>query len=355
MAGLPYTHVEMAALEAFVKRIQNNKITASDAARQYRKKYPERSYNSIRHKLRDLAGENKAQPPASQIIKEPTETGMTVEEWFVKVNNYTLRQPPAKKVKGVKSNEASLVIVLSDLHDGKRSKEFDSAVLESRISATLCQTRRFAPRVDEVVVCLVGDLVQGTGIYPNQEISLEYGAMSQVMHVTQILWAWMKLLQEQFECPVRVVSVPGNHGRLGKQAAEEDNLDNLALYSLVCLARNYDSIEVEESYSPFNVVDIKGHRCLLNHVGMKHVGTPTMQRKAGAWLSYNECDIFITGHDHTASISDGWMGKLVIQNGSVCGEDDFGERHALFNPARQVAFLLERGQKPAEFRFLRWD
>ena len=210
-------------------------------------------------------------------------------------------------------------------------------------------------QVDEVVVCLLGDLVEGIDIYPGQNVALELGAFAQTRRCADALWLLLVDLVKELRCPVRVVAVPGNHGRQSKTAARADNWDNVVTYVLSTRAEMHGDkrLRVVPSFAEFDLVDVKGHRVVLNHTAIKHAGTPAMQARMAAWLRHHDAEIIMHGHWHNAGVSH-WMDRLLVSNGSLCGPDPFGERHALISPARQVCFLVAPGEEPWGYRFLGW-
>lgn len=279
-----------------------------------------------------------------------------IDQWLKAIHKKALTgKCENSRAKPTVSQNTSLILQLGDLHFGKQTEFFDSNVARERLMEIPQKLVACKKGVDEIVVLLLGDLVEGVDIYPNQSIGLEFCVFEQVKACVESLWAMLVLLGRKFpQCNIRVEGVPGNHGRTGKTAARKSNWDNVILYILQTLAKNSaSSIDVGMNSKDFNTIDVKGHSVLLCHRGVPHVGTPARQIKASAWKLYNDADILVHGHWHEWGIGS-FNGSLVFRNGSLCGPDGFGERSGLVSPARQGYFFVAKNRDPWGFSFLEW-
>src|SRR5512146_572466 len=77
------------------------------------------------------------------------------------------------KTAGMKRQRESAVLVVSDLHLGKLTSTFNPDTCAHAVLALGDKLKRIrsllaAYQFDELVVCMLGDIVDGTGIYPTQ-------------------------------------------------------------------------------------------------------------------------------------------------------------------------------------------
>lgn len=262
--------------------------------------------------------------------------------------------PPRAAVSG---QESTLCIALSDLHYGQQTRWYDMAEAHARTlsMATELFQRMKAQKIDEIVVLIVGDTVEGEDIYPTQASHVLCSTIDQVMTCSESLWELLVMLRKLFKVPVRVVAVPGNHGRAGKTVSEKTNWDNVVYHSLRLLMRHYkdSDLSLECDFKEFRTFEVKDRRGLVHHEGVKHSGTPAMQIKIAGWMSAFQCDFMVHGHFHEWKVGD-WNGKIIVSNGSMCGPNDLSDRLAKDTPARQGYWLVTPGMPLHSFGFIEW-
>lgn len=168
----------------------------------------------------------------------------------------------------------SAVLLMSDLHYGKRTRSFDRAVLVSRLQALVPRLARLhellthAYVLDELVVCILGDVNDGSEIYPSQPHHQDVtDPLRQAWELADVLAGWLLAVQRTWG-RVRVECVAGNHGRSGRRVAESASWD-VAAYHYLALRLSGSGIPVhyaQEGLDPFlRVVTVRGHRYVLYH------------------------------------------------------------------------------------------
>jgi predicted phosphodiesterase len=248
-------------------------------------------------------------------------------------------------------------MALSDLHFGQHNKGFDIEVAKKRIAElperlldATCPTV-----VDEVVVLMMGDMVEGEDIYPSQAHHLVCSAMEQVEIAAASLWDMIKKMRELFKVPVRVVCCPGNHGRTGYGSHEKSNWDNMLYHALKIVAKEYGdkNIGIDCDYSDFKTFMVKDKKGMIYHHGVKHNGTPAMREKIAGWVYAKEFNFMCSGHWHEWKVGC-WAEALWMANGSLCGPNDLSERIAQEGPARQGYFFVSTGRPLWGFSYIEW-
>ena len=251
--------------------------------------------------------------------------------------------PPPKRTSG-KGDDEWAVLHLTDWQMGKRCGEpgdpdyYDTGVCEDRVRYVVDRVLRITAvqrkdhPVPGCVVMFGGDMVEGGGnIYPGQAHEIDSTGFEQVMRAAALMADVVLTLLADFD-EVRVASVHGNHGRLGKRGdhAREDNLDHLAY----ALAREHLRDQGRCSW-PVNLgwyerVQVGAWSALLVHGDQVKgwSGTPAagLARKGTAWSSsmpFPWSDLFL-GHYHQRLI-------VTLPNGAqvrMCPSTESGSVYA---------------------------
>lgn len=338
-----------------------------------------RTYDSIQKKVKSLRNaiqevteeEETEESFEEQVaIHEPSPVHVTAadkrearqdaETWLREIVDFGRREighvSNVVASRAVRSDNSSLIVVLSDLHFGKFTEHFNLNEAENRLRSIPNQLISTSlPTIDEVVVILLGDIVEGEDIYATQNGKLECPAFEQVQRATKACWETILSFRELFGCRVRIETAPGNHGRMSKTAHEKTNWDNVIYYILKLLAHMHgdEEIVVTPNFNRFHTFEVKGKRIGIHHQGVKHAGTPAMREKVAGWASRRSLDALVHGHWHEWHIGN-WQDKIVVSNGSLCGPDDLGEQMSKEDNARQGWFIAEPGKPLWNFSFLEW-
>lgn len=272
-----------------------------------------------------------------------------VAETHLKVSRFPkIEFPPDDPTK-----EAA-VLLLSDHHFGKKVLDDKGRVLYDRETARYrighllpsrtikLLTRYLNPEeIDEVHVLLLGDIVDGHGIYPGQELNQDvHSFVDQVADATSCIWNLIYEIRNAGQnWPVYVRGVRGNHGRQHKYAMLENNFDYLVLQNLKMLAHYEDREGVDVDYGSeeyYNHV-IKGWNVLLRHEAPEQPETPARKAKFAGWKDIHDFDIMVYGHKHHPA-NTVYMDNPLFMNGSPVGMDDLAERMATQAKPSQTLF-----------------
>lgn len=264
----------------------------------------------------------------------------------------THRLPP-------QTNGTSLCLVLSDLHFGKHTKWFDMAEATKRLLSIPDQLKTKTDKLqdlDEVVVILAGDLVEGEDIYPTQNNHIECSAIEQTQVCAESTWEMILKLRNYFpDALIRVETVPGNHGRVSKTANEKTNWDNVVymILSMIAKKHNDDKIIMNCNFDTFRTFMVKDKVGMANHHGVKHTGTSNMREKVAGWITGKQFDFMVHGHWHEWHVGN-WLGRFVMCNGCMCGPDDLAEQMGKEDTARQGYFFVTPEEPIWGFSFVEW-
>ncbi|WP_406527343.1 hypothetical protein [Streptomyces sp. I8-5] len=134
------------------------------------------------------------------------------------------------------------IALLSDLQTGKLTPDYNSDVARERVMryaeqiAELVKVQRAHHPVDEITVCMLGDMIEGVDIFPGQQWLIDSTLYDQLFNTTPAILAdFLRYLLAHFE-RVHVLAVDGNHGRIGRkgQYGPMDNADRM-LYRIVAM------------------------------------------------------------------------------------------------------------------------
>lgn len=253
---------------------------------------------------------------------------------------------------------SSLVVQLSDLHIGQQNKHYDLKIAEERIQQipNLLFQSTMGQNINEVVLMFIGDIVEGEDIFPTQPWHTICPVFDQVELAVKLLWKMILTTQSSFQCPVRCVCVPGNHGKVSVSSSEKTNWDNIVYHSLKLLVsmKQDPNVSIECDYLEFKSFQIKDKRGLINHQGVKHSGTPAMREKLASWVMNKKVDFIASGHWHEWKVGS-WQSATFVANGCLCGANDLSERMAQEGPARQGYFLITEGKPLHGFSYMEWS
>jgi hypothetical protein len=242
----------------------------------------------------------------------------------------------------------TLVVLLSDFHVGKKvelgenGETYNVEIALERIDSIRDQVLGALQRdrlVNEVVFVLAGDLVDGEGIYPGQEMHLVTHVADQIKAVVKGLWKLIHAVHLQHS--THIVTCRGNHGRTN--LSDEANWDNIIYQQLELLVDMADttdkSITIKNLYGNYNMVDIRGWKGLVRHHAPPQADTAGAIAKFAGWYSIHEYDFMCYGHFHHWGVMT-WNGKPLFRNGSLGGGDDYAEGFGASDDPTQLMFTI---------------
>ncbi len=279
-----------------------------------------------------------------------------------------LREAQYPVLKPVASKEETAVIVLSDWHYGKliekgeggpeSENEYNPQICVQRVNALRRSFEKIAEgqtqidrhsKIDEVLLILAGDLVDGEGVYATQSHHLSIPAGPQVPDVSTLLTDFCLTVSKGLKVPMRIECIPGNHGFFAQKssgASEKTNFDTLVHYML---AANLKASKIKYGIVvhefPSAIIEAKGMRGLVRHKAPSQTVLAGACKKWGGWHAKSPFDFVITGHWHNASRGN-WMGKPIFYNGSLAGDDALTDELAVSSSPSQWMFGIQWNRIP---------
>ena len=256
----------------------------------------------------------------------------------------------------------SIVIMLSDLHIGKEIINedgdvlFNTSIAMEKIASikerilTLIAHARSSTNIDEIVVLMIGDMVDNESIYDSQAHHIDSFVAEQVKNGTKALWDMLVDLSGLDNIKqVRVCCVRGNHGRtggFGHEASNWDNVvyDNLELVNNICT--EIDNISINTNYANFNSINVRGHKILIRHEAPVGADTSAQKAKYAGWFDVHKADAVCYGHFHHWGVMT-YNDRPIFRNGSLPGADDLAERIAVTNSPAQMLYGVTEKRIPS--------
>jgi len=304
-----------------------------------------------------------------------------------------LELPPRPPKSGKKDIEIA-ALHISDTQIGKLTDSYSIAVAEKRLIELIHKTckitdiRRSAAAIDEIRVYLGGDIIEGEDIFPHQAHTIEQGVFDQACNAApSILCKCILMLLGHFN-KVRIICVPGNHGRNGPKSGRshpiKTNWDNIC-YKITKLmlfgkeGKKYndlnDRLDFEENekwYAVDHVFDwgnliVHGDQITGGFAGFPWYGTA---KKAWGWIDSipYPWDYLWFGHFHTyASATLNY--RIFLANGTTESGNDYAQANLASGgyPCQRLAFFnaehglissqriyLAHNRLPSKLRAIEW-
>lgn len=245
----------------------------------------------------------------------------------------TLREEGVHKLDNIVQGDLSALLFLSDLHLGEKveineTEVFNLEIATERLGQTVSNFI-IAPELDgyeveEAIVILGGDIIDGEMIYPAHAFETESHVFNQVKDATSIIWTQLSRIAEVFPV-VKVYCVPGNHGRSSKLHHQMSNWDNVLYYGLQLMANMAKvNIEVHTPSQMWMDFKVRNWTVHLRHIGVTQAVTAGPAKKVLTWMENHNADLMFYGHFHSPELYS--MGhRRVFKNGALPPMNDFAE------------------------------
>lgn len=270
-----------------------------------------------------------------------------------------------KPHKPQKRGRAEVALVhLTDWQAGKTSVSYSIDVLRKRM-VQMCEKvlqltdiqRQHHP-VNECVVVLGGDMVEGLTVFPGQQYEVEAHLFDQLFSVVNIIEQCVHTLAGHFS-KVRVVCEYGNHGRIGRKGdmPSSDNVDRMAYKIASERCGHLKHVTWQQSADWYQIVKTGNHSMLVVHgdeIPSFGGQTPSYSilRKCNAWATFMDFDDAIMGHFHTPINLTMANGGRIWVTGSPESDNQYAKSFvaAVGKPSQRLMFIdPEKGRVTCEY------
>jgi len=248
------------------------------------------------------------------------------------------RLDPPRLVKGNLKPE-SWVLELSDFHYGQLVKavevgglsEYSPEIARQRLSLLgekIIRILEYHPnRPKELVIALLGDIVDGSILRGNQQSNIEFGVCFQVIEVVELIADFVVMLSAHFP-EIRVYGVYGNHARLTpnpKDSPPQENFDLLSYHFIKQRLKGLKGISLEYTEAQHMIVEINKINFWLEHgdtvrgwAGYPYYGADRQKNNIQSILGLfkENAKYMLMGHHHRFGCFND-----ILANGSFVGGD----------------------------------
>lgn len=277
-------------------------------------------------------------------LKEKLSNAEKIQEKIVDAFRSAAKRLPAPKPpkarKSKKHDPEDCVCLLSDTQIGQKTlfaethgiSEYSFEIFQKRVKrhidgiAKINDIHASVVPVNTLWVLLMGDMGEGETVFKGQLAHVEMDAVEQIVKGSAEVAKMINELCGMFP-EVKVLSVPGNHGRIGRPGDAQGNLDNI-FYHMLRLQLQNNNLSFIMSESNACVVEIRNHMFAIAHgdnirgwMGMPFYGAERATRRL-ADITDTRLDYALYAHHHQiANIPVGFT--RVIFNGAYPGGSDF--------------------------------
>lgn len=283
----------------------------------------------------------------------------------------TLKNLPKKKIavkkrspqKGKK--KMTVELMLSDIHYGKKTEDFDLATCRSRMNDLVdvflkeVEIKEKAFNVEKVIIALIGDIIESYTMHSKESaLSCEFSNPMQMVAAIESLYYDVILPIAKTGKEIVIPCITGNHDRHDpKKTYNNPGLNNLSFViykSIKMLAesnglKNVEFIIPEGSYT---ILDVYGSNILYEHGDelkstAKNVIQSHMEKRGRQEGKMVHMSRF--GHWHEYVCYD--RGAIII-NESVCGQDSYALVKGYNSTAGQtINYYVDTKDRPSSFYY----
>jgi hypothetical protein len=209
--------------------------------------------------------------------------------------------------------------------------------------------------LDEIVLLLGGDLLEGEGIYEHQAHKIDDTLETQIEAARNTYFKMIQNMKTSFKVPVKVVCVSGNHGDLkipgSSSGANADDIIYSMLEDMVDLSGLKNVKFVRSDRSDYTTFNYRGWKGYLTHGENRkeHIGTASGKRD---WLAIKDkygFDAAWRGHYHMQK-RETVNGVPVFMTNSRKPGDDYTDTIAAFGETGNAIYFATDDERVDEVK-----
>ena len=271
---------------------------------------------------------------------------------------------------GVKYDETA-VLLLTDLHIGKRTKTYGVNRFRKRLGTlreammNIINAQRSVRPIKKLVIAWGGDIADAESIYPGQSVEhIEIPVLDQIFTVgVPELTGFLLFCLENFE-QVENHCVRGNHGRQVGQAkwtaSKSTNWDFVLYKALEATTRNQERLHWNIATKDWKTMfKVEGEGFMLTHGAQirRYYNLPFygMTRQAMRWCNaYRrrfKLTHFLFGHFHSICTGLRFNDVVIYVNGSFVTDDTFAEEYIGVTSHAEQLLLGVHPKKGVSWRY----
>lgn len=323
---------------------------------------------------KDLAEIKKQKDIQSYVTKLEKELGekinfedqvlSTISEAIGMLEPKTVKIPRPKLLKNRKN--MTMEAMLSDIHFGKKTEDFDLKVLRDRLrqyTKTFLSQMEYKKiegyNVERVIIALLGDIIESFTMHGLESAtSCEFGNPKQIYSAIKVLFDEVFLPIASTGLPIHVPAVSGNHDRTEQNRTFNNPGENYMTYVIYNCIKDYcelaglENVTFDIPSSSYTTYEIYGHTVLAEH--LEHVRNTTkaaleklLQERAKQ--TGKNIKMVRGGHWHEYVCYE--RGRFIV-NESACGQDSFAKiKGYATTPGQVINFYVDDERLPNAFLY----
>lgn len=264
--------------------------------------------------------------------------------------------------KNQKKKNMTVELILSDIHYGKKTDDFDLAICQNRIrylaSTTIKEIKRNQKlyNVERIILAILGDIIESSTMHGVESaIGCEFGTSRQCWESVDSLFNDIIIPLAMLGIPISVPCVTGNHDRTeAKKTYHYPGESNVTFFiyktlEALCKRSGFKHIKFDIPKGPYTTLEVYGNVILYEHYDNAKACTrnalEALMKNRATQLSQH-VSYMRGGHFHEVTMFG--LGKI-IANGSVCGQDSYAEILGFDTAPCQVLNFYVKSDRPYSF------
>lgn len=241
-------------------------------------------------------------------------------------------------------NTITLVVSLSDVHVGLKTKDFDKDILKKRLHDYIVSIAEYtySHDIDNIYIVNLGDTIENIYMHLNQMASVEMDLSHQVAMAVKYVVEFVQDVRN-LGYPTYYIGIMGNHDRLNPNVKQNIVGDGVNTIVNAYIEANQDILDVNyiEPYSNIrHLLNVHGKDIALVHGDYDKVNKPDVISKLSNYFD-NKVDIVLSGHYHNLFIKTLGRGQYILQNGAFFTGNPYSESLGVSASASQILLGID--------------
>ena len=275
----------------------------------------------------------------NKLKRETIDTKLIKEKVLSELKHVKIGKPIKLKDTKDSKEKTSLVVGLSDIHVGLRTKDFNLDILRNRLNEYIYEIKKYTEsnNVDSIYIVNIGDSIENIYMHLNQMSSVELNLAEQVAMAVTIITEFVQNVRnlgyKTYYC-----GIMGNHDRLNPNLKQNIIGDSVSLIINTFIKANQSNLDIE--FIPLNehirgVLNIKGINICVTHGDYDKLNKPDVISKLSTYFD-TKIDIVLGGHYHNLLIKTLGKNQYVIQSGAMFTGNPYSDSLGVTSNACQV-------------------
>ena len=278
-------------------------------------------------------------------------------------NKEKIFKPKKGKNKKKSKRGMTIEIMLSDLHYGKLTKEFDAKIARERMrelcSVTINEIKSESKEynVERIIIAMLGDMIESYTMHGlESSSSCEMGNSEQIqLAIESLFWDFITPICA-LGIKVDIPAVTGNHDRTEKNRTYNNPGKSNVTYiiyktlEMLCESKGFTNATFYIPDGPYQDLEIYGDTVLYEHGDNSGNGSRQSLEKT-IYNRSSQIGKIITfyrlGHFHFETMFG--RGRAII-NGNLPGQDSYGDTKGYVSHSSQTLnFYIKTNKRPNSF------